>query len=181
MVGENIENVRANPGLLMDKRTNPAERLEGLTLDGGWSVIEKIQRPSKDSGGNFSVCYLVQNSKGQRAFLNALDYSRALLAPDPALALKGLTEGYIFERDLLYACRKGHMDRVIIALADGTVRFGQEGMDVVQYIIFELADGNVRSRLGEIAQFDIAWSLRALHHIAIGLSQLHGRGLRIRT
>jgi serine/threonine protein kinase len=48
---------------------------------------------------------------------------------------------------------------------------------VVQYLIFELASGDVRSQLDAADQFDTAWALRSLHQIANGLKQLHGLGI----
>jgi len=156
----------------------PAELLDGLTLDGGWKVIRRIQKSSKDSGGLFSVSYIVENADGQQGFLKALDYSRAFASPDPARVLQALTESYNFERDLLHACRDHHMDKVVIAITDGSIPVGDStNPSVVQYIIFELAQGNVRSQVREDQTFDLAWSLRALHHIAIGISQLHGKGI----
>ncbi|HEY6307288.1 MAG TPA: protein kinase, partial [Candidatus Angelobacter sp.] len=44
---------------------------------------------------------------------------------------------------------------------------------VVQYLIFELADGDVRSHLSKAIDAGLAWRLRCLHHVATGLKQLH--------
>lgn len=43
----------------------------------------------------------------------------------------------------------------------------------VDYLIFELADGDVRSHLDAMPAFDAAFLLRTLHHVATGLQQLH--------
>ncbi len=45
------------------------------------------------------------------------------------------------------------------------------------YIIFELAEGDLRKQLGKMARFDIAWILRTLHHVAVALKQLHTNGI----
>ena len=42
------------------------------------------------------------------------------------------------------------------------------------YIILELADGDVRHRLRKVDR-QTAWALRALHHTATGLMQLHSQ------
>jgi hypothetical protein len=152
----------------------PAEQLLGLTLDGGWKVVEVLAPSSHTTGGNFSHGYIVQNARGMRAFLKALDYSRAMRAPDPPTALKALVDAYIFERDVLHRCREKHLDRVVLAIADGTARVAGEA---VQYLILELAETDVRSQANTLARFEIAWTLRALHHVATGIFQLHREGI----
>jgi serine/threonine protein kinase len=43
----------------------------------------------------------------------------------------------------------------------------------VDYLILEIADGDVRSFLSASNKIELAWKLRALHHIATGIHQLH--------
>jgi serine/threonine protein kinase len=47
----------------------------------------------------------------------------------------------------------------------------------VPYIIFELANGDIRNVLDRAIYFDAAWAFRTLHHVATGLSQLHKVGI----
>jgi len=148
--------------------------LAGLTVAGEWQVIEKQEVPPSATGGNFSVGYIVENSSGQRAFLKALDYSRALGSPDPARALQALTEAYNFERDILQKC--AGLSRIVTAVADGSVSVRMNGnSEIVQFLILEKADGDVRSLLTTSSKFETAWSLRALHHVSTGLYQMHQR------
>ena len=150
--------------------TTPAKQLAGRTLDGGWRVLGPAPRKIGATGGSFSEGYIVEDARGRKGFLKALDYSRALKSPDPARALQALTEAYNFERDVLKKCRDSNMDRVVVAITDGTVEvWGQP----VQYLIFELADGDVRSQASTERRFDLAYALRSLHHVATGLLQLH--------
>lgn len=152
----------------------PAERLVGLTLDGGWKVTGRHTRGPGSTGGAFSVGYFVENEMGRKAFLKALDFSSALGSSDPSRTMQALTEGFNFERDILNLCRDRHLDRIATAIADGTTRISDAGdAGVVQYLIFELADGDVRSQIDFARRFDLALRLRALHHIATGLWQLH--------
>lgn len=155
-----------------------AERLTGLLLDGGWKVMAPAPKDANSTGGFFSKCYFVENDDGRKAFLKALDISHALRADDPALALQTLTEAFNFEREVLVKCKNEKLDHIVIAIDDGKVRF-EDAVDggVVQYLIFELADGDVRRQAMIDRKFDIAWSLRTLHHIAVGLQQLHGQGI----
>src|SRR5204862_166519 len=48
-----------------------------------------------------------------------------------------------------------------------------DAMSTVEYLIFEKADADIRAHLDAHADLDIAFALRALHHVAIGLKQLH--------
>jgi eukaryotic-like serine/threonine-protein kinase len=152
--------------------------LEGRTLDGGWRVVKHVVPSSNATGGNFSEGYIAESPDGRRAFVKALDYSRALRAPDPARALQALTEAFNYERSLLERCRTRRLDRVVTAIADGTERVqGAADSGVVQYLLFELADGDVRSQADASKRFDLAFALRALHHVATGMEQLHGEGI----
>ncbi len=150
-----------------------ASQLLGMTLDGGWKVISPSTSLKHGTGGNFSVGYIVQNEDGREAFLKALDYSSALRAPDPARALEALTKAFNFERDVLSKCRG--LDRVVTALADGSVHVSGAAEGVVQYLIFELAAGDVRAKATISKSFDLAWALRSTHHVATGIRQLHSR------
>lgn len=152
----------------------PAKRLLGLQLAGGWKVVHAVARRPGATGGHFSHGYIVQSEDGQVGFLKALDYSKALDEPDPARALQVITEAFNFERDIVTKCATRNLDRVVRGLSDGTVRV--EG-EPVQYLIFELADGDARSQANAAEQYELAWALRALHHVATGLSQLHAEAI----
>lgn len=154
--------------------TTPADLLEGLELAGGWRVVRKIPRHQAGTGGNFSVGYEIEAPDHRRAFLKALDFSRALKAPDPARALQGLVEGFNFERDLLERCRDRRLRGVVTVLGDGTVDVHHGGaVHTVQYLILELAEGDVRKQISANGAFSAAWLLRSLHQVAVGIEQLH--------
>jgi serine/threonine protein kinase len=89
-----------------------------------------------------------------------------------------MTEAYNFERDVLAACREKGMDRVVRAITDGKIKLdGMPAGGLVEYLIFELADHDVRAHLDLIEDVELAWRLRCLHHIATGLKQLHAAGI----
>jgi hypothetical protein len=67
-------------------------------LDGNWRVLERASRGADDTGGRFSVGYIVEEAGGRRAFLKALDYAPALRGGELATLMRSLTEGYLFER-----------------------------------------------------------------------------------
>ena len=155
----------------------PAESLHGLALGNGWKVIDRIPRPADTTGGWFSCSYHVEDASGRRAFLKALDYSSALRGTDPAQQLAQMTNLFLFEREVLELCSGKNMDRVVRALDHGTVRIGGTQTEVVQYLIFEIADGDIRWKFEQGAGFETGWSLRTLHNVCTGLKQLHSAGI----
>jgi serine/threonine protein kinase len=159
----------------MEQLVSPAEELVGLSLDGGWKVISRIQRPPGATGGFFSQSYIVESQDGGNAFLKALDFTAALSnSDDPARVLQALTQVFNYERDLLAACKDRRLSRVVTVVAEGKVRVRNTIDGLVQYLIFEQADGDARTLMDASEQFDISIRLRALHHVATGLRQLHG-------
>jgi serine/threonine protein kinase len=149
-----------------------------MNLPGGWKVVEKVASGPAATGGCFSQGYVVEGADGQRAFLKALDYSWALQSEDPAMVLQAMTAAYLFERDVLRRCGERGLDRVVRAITDGTVTVeAGNPSGVVQYLIFELADGDVRAQMAAAGKLSLAWLLRSLHHVATGLMQLHRQGI----
>jgi eukaryotic-like serine/threonine-protein kinase len=162
----------------MTAPVRPAANLLGHTLPSGWRVVEEADRDPTATGANFSVGYIVEDPSGQRAFLKALDFSRALRSPDPVAALRWLTTAYEYERDLLARVRGERLNRVAVALEDGQYDVDPSSpLGSVPYLIFELADGDVRKQLARFKSFDAAWGLRCLHHVAVGMNQLHSRNI----
>lgn len=155
-----------------------AWRLSGMTLPNGWRVLHRIELHEAATGGTFSCGYHVESPEGRQAFLKAMDYSEALNAEDPARALEAMTRAYNFERDLLRRCRERHLSRVVLALESGSIRVeGAYPSPVVQYLLLELADGDVRRFMEFGQRLDVAWILRSLHQLATGIQQLHGIGI----
>jgi serine/threonine protein kinase len=50
-------------------------------------------------------------------------------------------------------------------------------LNSVCYLIFEIAEGDIRKHRHALAQFDLAWCLRSMHNTAVGLDQLHYSGI----
>ena len=157
----------------------PHEALEGLALPRRWHVARRVIPTDQHSGGKFSCGYIVKHEDGFSGYLKALDFfSRLPESDDPARALEPLIAAFNFERDLLERCRRNKLSRVVTALDTGAVTVaGFNGVSTVQYIIFELAESDLRGLMSATEELDIAMALRALHHIALGLEQLHGIGI----
>lgn len=158
----------------------PAERLESMSLADGWVVVKKVQAiQGKQTGGHFSCGYIVER-EGKRAFLKALDFSMALQANDAAGQLLTLTSEYIFERDILEICHQARMNRVIQVLGHGSAIVDASlpfGIGRVLYLIFELADGDIRKHVAFENSVDLAWKLKVIQQIAVGVQQLHSKSI----
>jgi eukaryotic-like serine/threonine-protein kinase len=155
-----------------------AQSLEGEELEGGWRVLERVERPPGHTGGNFSVCYRVVDGEGRPAFLKVLDYSAALAhADDPAETLNAMTSAFLFEVEVLRLTASKNLSRVVRALDSGATAIvlpGGSQSERINYLIFEVADGDVRDAIDAAELIDDAWKLRMLHHATTGARQLHG-------
>ncbi len=165
----------------MADNLKPAEKLLGRELPDGWKVVEKIPRDlTKETGGRFSVGYVVERAE-RKAFLKALDLSAALAAKDKvAEQIFALTAEYLFERDILEVCGKERLSRIVQILGHGEITVDDSlplGTGRVFYLIFELANADVRKHLAFAGRIDDIWKLRTLHEIAVGMQQLHTKGI----
>ncbi|KQX55439.1 MULTISPECIES: protein kinase domain-containing protein [unclassified Ensifer] len=158
-----------------DHKESVLEDLQGAELPGGWKVTQRLSRKSFQSGSCFSVGYIAEKGN-ERAFMKAFDFWDALKKDDPIAALNELTQTYLFERELLEMCGAAKMTKVVRAISNGTVADARAPLGSIFYLLFELADGDVRTQLVEQKR-DFAWRMRSLHHIGVALQQLHQRGI----
>lgn len=148
-----------------------ASRLCGKKI-GKWNVISKRQKTKEDNSGYFSTCYTVEDEDGNVAFLKAYNYVYAFGAKmNSADTLKFMLENFTYERDLLAFCSGRRMRRIVIAIDSG--EYKEQGEVIpVPYLVFEIAEGNLKSP--KIAKNQgLAWKLNAFHGALVGLSQLH--------
>lgn len=171
-----------NEGILMSSvpqipmpQTTPPHQLEGVILPNGWIVGAMLVKQDGDTGGNFSVGYECTSSKGENAFLKAIDLYKPLQnrGGDVIKALQPFIQAVQGERGLLEQCRR--MDRVVSAIDGGDLYElnGQQLPIPVPYIIFERAFGNARSVVYATERPAHGWCLRTLHQVAVGLWQMH--------
>ena len=136
--------------------------------------MRKVPKLLDTTGGHFSVGYIVEDESGHRGFLKALDFSEALRQPNSTMVLQALTNAFNYEKQLLDQCKANNLDRVAVSIDDGEISVGDLHPSLpVPYIVFELADGDVRSRLNLTKSFELSFILRALHHCTTGIRQLH--------
>lgn len=151
-----------------------ANNLIGRKLNGGWHVKELVARTPGQTGGNFSVGYIVEHENGNKGFLKALDYSSAFQEENRTAALKAMLDAYEFEKDVLTKCNNKRLNRVVTAFEFGSIDVDKLRIDgAVDYLIFELADSDLRKHLDTVNKLDESWRLRSLHNIAVGINQLH--------
>lgn len=153
----------------------PAAHLVGRELEKGWRVVDLITRGKGATGAHFSIPYTVINKDGASGFLKALNFARALRGTGQLVDdLKAFTDAYVFERDLLEHCRERKLTRVIRLLDYGEVIVPEAGpLSRVPYLIFELADGDLREYQSKLDAFDLAWVFRTMKHATQGIEQLH--------
>lgn len=175
-----------------DASTSLAENLVGYELPGGWVITEKHQRPGTPgatdlTGSFFSIGYTAkkteQTGKGQKketgAFVKVIDVQKALRVKNGMTLmerLKSITDSHAFECSILDVCIRAKLDRIVNILGQGEFDHpDNSGGVAVPYIIFELADGDIRKIVSRSNKLDDAWRLRVLHNVAVGLQQLHGQ------
>jgi eukaryotic-like serine/threonine-protein kinase len=158
----------------MNNKAPAAASLQGMKLPSGWEVVKSIDRGPNATGGNFSNAYLVSKD-GQQGFMKAFDFSGAFSAANVLEALQRLTNAYIYERDLILHCNGKRLNKVVVALDHGEAQVpNYDQMNGrVYYLVFQLADGDVRGQVRANNRFDALWSARALRDVTVGMFQVH--------
>jgi serine/threonine protein kinase len=110
-------------------------------------------------------------------YLKAFDYLWALAADDPALELQRIVQEFNAERDILALCGERRLSRVVRVLASGSVRVGDDVYNIVQYLIFELADHDAHTAVVNAEPANQIPMVRLAHGAAAAMAQLHGVGI----
>jgi serine/threonine protein kinase len=150
--------------------------LEGRVLKGKWKVLKRIEPKPGSTGGFFSVCYHVSDG-GQEAFLKALNFNAffdLFRGKSVVEILNEQTNAFKYEKELLLRCKNNRLSKVSVILDEGEEFVDGFTISNVPFLIFEMADGDVRSHMNFSKDVEISWKLRSLHNVAVGLMQLHG-------
>jgi serine/threonine protein kinase len=167
-----------------EQPVSPAKRLSGELLNNNWVVGERIlvgvQAGGNGTGGHFSVSYEVESvDKKTKAFLKAFDFHQTLMQSvaekkDVMGELAGLTSNYQFENKLNEICLSKRFRKIVKVLDRGQVVLDNNFMNVVPYLIMELADsGDIRKYVEITQEITLTAKLEYLKDVAIGLNQLH--------
>ncbi len=154
---------------------NAAHNLLGKVLKTGWTVIEKITKRDNSTGSFFSICYKVEK-ENEICFLKAFDFSKFFSISESENVvdvMSEMIEAYKYERDLSNYCKNKHVTKVSFVKDAGEEVLKGFTLGIVPYLIFDLADGDVRNKLDFSNKLEIAWRLRSIHNVAVGLKQLH--------
>lgn len=161
--------------MINNSQDNAANALVGKVLKNKWKVLRKLEPKEGSTGGFFSVCYIVTDGV-QEAFLKALNF-QAFFQMFPGRGIIEImqeqTSAYKFERDLLTRCKNNGLSKVSMVLDEGEEILSDFVIPNVPYLIFEMAEGDVRSHMNFSKDVEIAWKLKSLHNVAVGLKQLH--------
>ncbi|MCB2199234.1 protein kinase [bacterium] len=152
---------------------NPSALLKGKILNNEWEVTSRHPRIITKS--NFSYGYDVKNiDSGKEAFCKAIDLGHILQDDEDVMGkLQEVTQAYQYEKALVIKCSDRNMKRILKVLDHGEVRIKDYPAYPVPFLIFEKADSDVEELHLLSDNFDTAWKFRSLHHIAVGLSELH--------
>lgn len=167
-------------------KISAADDLVGKRIN-GWLVKEKLPSANKDlgeTGGNFSVCYYVEKDN-RTYFMKVLDYKKGLTRPIPAGKTRADVTGrylleFDYEKKLSSYCNSKKASNVIVYIDSGEVELKEYILSTVSYIVYEMADGNIRKFLDFSKKMDttsqlktIVDKLKSLHDVATGLNSLH--------
>ena len=162
-------------GFLMNQ-SNAANNLLGRTLETGWKVIEIIKKESYSTGRFFSVCYKIKKDD-EICFLKAFDFAKFFQLSEPGKKvvdiMTDMLNAYKYEKQLSDFCKEKHVTKVLFVKDSGVENVEGYTIPIVPYLIFELAEGDVRKNLIFSEKLDTTWRLKSLHDIAVGLKQLH--------
>lgn len=163
-----------NPILnLPEDQISAVHALKGRTLKTGWKVIELASSKPGSTGGNFSVCYIVEK-ENQVGFLKAINILAFLRAEVDLLgATTEMLNTFNFEKEVLTRCKNKNLTKVSKLLEASFENITGFIVPNVYYMIFEKADSDVRNHINFSSIVDDAWKLRSLHNIATGIKQLH--------
>lgn len=154
---------------------NVARNLVGLKLKTGWLVKSKIEKLDNQTGSFFSVCYTVEK-ENMTCFMKVFDFSK-FFNPDRHTgvvdALNEMTTAYKYERDLSGYCKDKHVTKVAFVIDAGEEFIEGYTFGTVPYLIFDLAEGDIRKKISLSKNLDDAWLVKSLHDVAVGLNQLH--------
>jgi hypothetical protein len=86
-----------------------------------------------------------------------------------------MTSAYNFERSILSRCQERRLSRVVIAIDSGQVQvpgYGNADRRVF-YLIFEMAESDIRGQIRETNRFDATACMRVLKDVSLALWQVH--------
>lgn len=154
-----------------------AHNLEGRTLQRGWTVLKKQEKDKGDTGGAFSVCYDVERD-GKKYFMKAFNINGFIGIMGKSRTfmeyMQEMSNAFQYEKQLSEYCQDHRVTKISFVIDSGEENLPGYTFPIVPYLIFEMADCDVRKKLNYSKSLDFSWKLKSLHDIAVGIKQLHG-------
>ena len=144
--------------------------LKGKTTTEGWLIGNQVSFAADHTGGYFSDCYYVEK-EGRKAFLKALDIEKFDIS-----LIGWLLNAFNYEADLAKLCREKRLVRIVQVIEYGQVERDPSAPPVlrnVPFLIFELADGDIRDSVDVSKKVTDQWRFQILHQTTLALLQLH--------
>ena len=167
----------------MVRNIDYASKLKGYTFKKGWKIISAHNSSGNPTGGIFSMCFDVEK-EGRVCFMKALDYNQYINRSaqngeevDYVDIIQKMTSQYKYERDLSRACLNRRVKNVACVIDDDQEYVEPIGGVLVPYLVFEMADYDLREKLDITERLDFAWKMSSLHDVAVGLFSLHKAGI----
>lgn len=167
---------------IMARNKEYASKLEGYTFKKGWKVLSAHNSSGKPTGGIYSMCFDVERD-GRVCFMKALDFNQYINRSaqkgeekDYVDIIQEMTSQYKYERDLSRACLNRKVKNVACVIDDDEEFVEPIGV-LVPYLVFEMADSDLREKLDISDRLDFAWKMSSLHDVAVGLLGLHKAGI----
>lgn len=152
--------------------TDPINELSGVSTESGWIIGDLVKRRPEQTGGFHSVGYEAHHPDLGKGFIKAIDFSKAMESENISDALQRLTMEYNFERNLANRLTERAGRRVVRCLDHGAVEKDGVVGGKVLYLIFERADGDLRTQVVDGA-LTFAERLELLHCIFLCIAELH--------
>lgn len=151
-----------------------SEFLIDKEISNGWKIISSIIPRTGVTGSMHSIGFRAEHSNGKSAFVKVLYplYNPNLRGAKQTKDSESRLANFNYETDLLLKCRDRNLRRVVKCYDRNEIRFPQLHQPV-HYLLFELADHNLRE-LNEIQQsLNYATKLNIIHNVALALESLH--------
>jgi serine/threonine protein kinase len=144
--------------------------LVGKTTPNGWEVIKKVEIPKDHTPGFFSEGYHVKKD-GQTAFLKALNITKF-----SAKDVGAILASFSYESALLELCKDKGLNRIVKLIEADQLEVNPKAIELlrfVPFIVFELANGDIRDSVRINIPVSNTWRFHLLHQTTLALIQLH--------
>ena len=151
-----------------------SKALAGYQLPSGWVIEGPRPRHSTATGANHSMAFTARHKDSGRAFVKVLDPTpdMNLHEEDQLPELQRRLAVFNYERDLLEKCLARKIRRVVRILGRGAIKLDSFPI-AVHYLMFELAERDLREHATLEHTLNTVLNLRILHQTALALEALH--------